>query len=238
MSHSGTHKSPARDNNTEVSGARTLPESLTTSHKGLATFKTELNAALVGDQQKLTYASVKVLLLNWELQDLGKVIFEETKELEAVFTDFYGFATETYCIPGQLAGRNLQLKLIQVLLEVEGGGPGGAKLLIVYYNGYGSMEKDGRLFWTAYVLKLLVTLFDDSPFFVNANTAIGKSVGTRQITTTQNGLLFCGTTSRGCWKLQTWMYFSSSTVAMPLTQPQKVVCQARRKSLQEVLGRS
>ena len=131
---------------------QTHPVSLSTSHKQVSAFKDELNAVLAGKPESRPYTTVKVLLLNWSNQDLGQVIFDETEELKAVFADLYCFDTESYQIPAKLGSRSLLVKLSQVLLEIDGKCPDAKKLLIVYYNGHGSMDENNRLAWTAYVL--------------------------------------------------------------------------------------
>ena len=84
----------------------------------LSALRADLDAALAGAQHDLahnSYTAFKVLLLNWELQDLGHSNFDETAELEAVFRGLYSFTTETYRIPGELTGASIYIKILEVL---------------------------------------------------------------------------------------------------------------------------
>lgn len=78
MTHSSPSMSLAKDY------SQMHPETLLTSRMRLSTLRTELDGALAGHRQDLdetSYTAVKVLLPNWESQDLGQSIFAETAEL-------------------------------------------------------------------------------------------------------------------------------------------------------------
>jgi len=76
------------------------------------------------------YADVRVLLLQWENDDLG--VSAELKELEDMFRCLYRYNTERWSIPAQKPDRSLKKKITEFIDEYEG----PDTLLIVYYGGH------------------------------------------------------------------------------------------------------
>src|SRR5436305_2500744 len=97
----------------------THPSSLATAYTDWATFKTNVNAALEGKYGKDNYDTIRVLLLNWEENDMGPSIETETKELQNVFENDYGFEAEYLKLRGEFAQNKLHGKLFNIIDEFE-----------------------------------------------------------------------------------------------------------------------
>jgi hypothetical protein len=143
-------------NSPSPNGSQAHPKTIPNSHVTFEEFKTAANTALKGQFKEGSYDEVKVLLLNWQANDLapkkpeaGSLIIDETKKLMDVFRDVYRFDTEYYSIPS----KNAQMKVLKLLVNTmddlsDKKAENKRVLLIVYYNGHGIM-KDGRLIWSA-----------------------------------------------------------------------------------------
>jgi len=119
---------------------------LSIPHSDMDIFKAKLNATLKKTMEGKHYDSVQVLLLNWKDHDLGPVIAKETKELEYVFKNSYGFETEYLELHGAKAQHRLGQRLFQIGIDRN---PKQKQLFILYYNGHGTKDKNGGLIWTA-----------------------------------------------------------------------------------------
>jgi hypothetical protein len=126
------------------------------SHISIDEFKDTLNAALAKQLNEGHYDEVKVLLLNWKDNDIGlkkpeagSLILDETKMLMEVFQKYYRYDTEHYLIPSVNPQTKLQTRLSIIIEGITDQKSMGKKpLLILYYNGHGTM-KDGKLIWSA-----------------------------------------------------------------------------------------
>ena len=128
---------------------RTHPESLALPHSDWETFKTKISISLQ-ENFDTSYAVVQVLLLSWSATDLGPMVARETRDLQDVFRDDYGFQTEYFELQGRLARKDLEKKLFDYKHELEVKFLERKTLLIVYYNGHGAVDPSGRLIWSAY----------------------------------------------------------------------------------------
>jgi hypothetical protein len=144
-------------NSPEQQRSQIHPRTIANSHVHLEEFKTTVNTALKNQYKKGVYDEVKVLLLNWKANDLGlktpeqgSLIVDETMDLLGVFRDVYHFRTEHYLIPSETPFTKVQLQLGRIIDDLSGKQTMEEKraLLIVYYNGHGTM-KDGKLLWSA-----------------------------------------------------------------------------------------
>ena len=133
------------------------PRTIPTAHIEFDNFKMAVNTALENQHKGGRYDEVQVLLLNWEGNDLGlktpkrgSLILDETTNLMRVFRDEYGFNTDHYLIPSVNPFTKVQLKLCGIIDDLSDKQTKEKKraLLIVYYNGHGTME-DGKLIWSA-----------------------------------------------------------------------------------------
>jgi len=133
------------------------PRTIPNSHIYLEEFKMAINTALKSQYKGGIYDEVKALLLNWEANDLGlkkpekgSLILDETANLMRVFQDLYHFDTNHYLIPSENPQTKVQLELSKIIDDLSDKKSKEQKkaLLIVYYNGHGTV-KDGKLVWSA-----------------------------------------------------------------------------------------
>ncbi|MCJ1391946.1 hypothetical protein MMC18_004813 [Xylographa bjoerkii] len=87
------------------------------------------------------YATVNVLLLFWEDDDLG--VIDEVKVLERVFCKTYGYATERWSIPSQDADD----ALLEKLLAFRKNKDRDDNLFIIYYGGHGYLNPSRQPIW-------------------------------------------------------------------------------------------
>ncbi|KAI9712117.1 MAG: hypothetical protein M1820_001826 [Bogoriella megaspora] len=97
-----------------------------------------------------SYTTVRVLLLQWEEDDLG--VGKEVEKLAAVFSstkpDGYNFSTERWYIPTSSdKGDEPEILLIKRILEFRKGAKQN-DLLILYYGGHGGGSPQ-QLYWAA-----------------------------------------------------------------------------------------
>jgi hypothetical protein len=126
------------------------------SHVSCAEFKDAINTALEQKAEGSHYDEVKVLLLNWEANDLalkkpgpGSPIIDETLKLMGGFQDFYHYNTEYYSIPSDSPQVRLMGRLSRIMNDLTDKVKEKKKVLfILYYHGHGCMM-DGKLIWSA-----------------------------------------------------------------------------------------
>lgn len=144
-------------NSPEQQKSQIHPRTIPSSHIPLEEFKITINTAMKNQHKGGMYDEVKVLLLNWKANDLGlktpekgSLILDETMNLMRVFRDVYHFDTNHYVIPSESPSTKVQLELSKIIDNLSDMQTKEKKraLLIVYYNGHGTM-KDGKLVWSA-----------------------------------------------------------------------------------------
>lgn len=100
---------------------------------------------LVASSKEQKYSAVKVLLLKWEQCDLDPTVENETLELQSVFRDLYGFdagySTDVFRIPSQLSEDALDAFVSNAKLTFSQLQTSEKKLMIVYYNGHGHVDR-------------------------------------------------------------------------------------------------
>ncbi|OKL58041.1 hypothetical protein UA08_06739 [Talaromyces atroroseus] len=134
-----------------------LPVSIPNAHIDFADFKNRVNAALKSEaEQDHHYQEVKVLLLNWEDNDIGlkpsgtgSYILDETRQLMEMFKNTYHYDAKYYLIPSNDPQQELAQILVDNVTDLTRKHRAGKKVLfIVYYNGHGVYNK-GKLIWSA-----------------------------------------------------------------------------------------
>jgi hypothetical protein len=89
------------------------------------------------------YTRAKVLLVQWQSEDLG--VDQELKSLEKVFTQPYHYEVSKFLIPDELPFRSLGKEVLHFI-----GGDFPETLLIFYYSGHGILQPHRNdLFWAA-----------------------------------------------------------------------------------------
>ncbi|KAF4634491.1 hypothetical protein G7Y89_g3616 [Cudoniella acicularis] len=86
------------------------------------------------DRHKSRYKNVKVLLTNWDSEDLG--VCKEVQPLEQVFAELYHFDASKYYIPDQQPTTALYDRVRKFINNVA-----PDVLLIFYYAGHGSIDE-------------------------------------------------------------------------------------------------
>jgi len=131
------------------SESTTHPVSLGNDHIDVEAFKKSVNAAIARRLQTDSYDFVKAMLFNWEANDMGDMIFKETKELKSVFESVYRFDASYHLIPSKFPQEKMQMLLGTAAYEIKSKATKNESgLLIVYYNGHGTI-KDGHLIFSA-----------------------------------------------------------------------------------------
>ncbi|MCJ1400572.1 hypothetical protein MMC11_003778 [Xylographa trunciseda] len=87
------------------------------------------------------YATVNVLLLFWEDDDLG--VIDEVKVLETVFRKIYKYATERWSIPS----RDADDALLEKLLAFRKSKDRDDNMFIIYYGGHGYLNSSRQPIW-------------------------------------------------------------------------------------------
>ncbi|KAL8826149.1 MAG: hypothetical protein Q9191_003973, partial [Dirinaria sp. TL-2023a] len=113
-------------------------------------FVNNLNIAVTGVLARSgnLYEKVSVLFLRWEddiflKPGVNNGVQGEIDQLERVFTNDYGFATETYLIPSKDSQRSLQKKIFKFQDDHDR----RSELLLVYYGGHGSLNNLNQSTW-------------------------------------------------------------------------------------------
>jgi hypothetical protein len=89
------------------------------------------------------YTRVKVLLVQWQSDDLG--VDQELKSLKKVFTQLYHYEVSKFLIPDELPFRSLGKAVLRFI-----GDDSPETLLIFYYSGHGILQPHRNdLFWAA-----------------------------------------------------------------------------------------
>ncbi|KAF2830970.1 hypothetical protein CC86DRAFT_377896 [Ophiobolus disseminans] len=123
------------------------PSVLLNEHTKFDTFKTEVNRALDSQKYQDTYDEVEVILFTWREHDLGPLILRETDELKEVFEE-WGFNATHFSIPSISPQSEVDFELATYNKSLSHKLEDGKNvLLIVYYNGHGTV-KDRKLFWS------------------------------------------------------------------------------------------
>ena len=91
------------------------------------------------------YATVNVLLLYWEDDDLG--VIDEISVLERIFSDNYRYSTERWAIPSEDSDDSLLLKLHGFRKSNDR----DDNLFIIYYGGHGYLNPSRQPIWVSSV---------------------------------------------------------------------------------------
>jgi hypothetical protein len=134
-------------------GSQLHPETIPNSHVSFGEFKKAVNDAL--EYEGGTYDEVKVLLLNWSENDIGlkkpeagSFVLDETLKLQGIFRDLYRYDTQHYLIPSRNPEERVLQLLLDAFIELSDKQLTKKVLLIIYYNGHGTV-KDHKLIWSA-----------------------------------------------------------------------------------------
>lgn len=94
------------------------------------------------------YSRIYVLLISWTDEDPKLPVSLELQDLSRVFSDEYGFQTESWQIPSDNSHNELSKKILDFI-----GINKDAKddLKIVYYGGHGMLTRGRQLAWTKYI---------------------------------------------------------------------------------------
>ena len=87
------------------------------------------------------YATVNVLLIYWEEDDLG--VLDEIQVLERVFRNIYGYSTERWSIPSVDADD----ALLEKLFAFRKSNDRDDNLFIIYYGGHGYLNPSRQPIW-------------------------------------------------------------------------------------------
>lgn len=93
------------------------------------------------------YTGVYVLLLCWADEDPKLPVSLELNDLSRVFSDDYGFRTETWQIPAENCHNEVSKKVMEF---VETNNDSRHDLKIIYYGGHGMLAKNRQLAWAKY----------------------------------------------------------------------------------------
>lgn len=113
-------------------------------------FVDDFNIAMTGvlARSGSPYEKVSVLFLRWEddvflKPGVNNGVQGEIDRLERVFTNDYGFDTETYLIPSENSQRSLQKKIFRFQDDHDR----RSELLLVYYGGHGVLNNLNQSIW-------------------------------------------------------------------------------------------
>ena len=87
------------------------------------------------------YTSVKVLLMQWDIEDLG--VGEEVQKLHDVLSQGFGFDVEAWRIPSSKPVRKVNQKINDWVDDYDGEN----NLFILYYAGHGKIDDGRQVVW-------------------------------------------------------------------------------------------
>ena len=113
----------------------------------LRNFKDTVNKAIRGafpKEDAFRYRSVHVLLLSWEDDDLDPPCSGEIQRLRSVFEDRYRFAVEEWRIPSDRRSHKMCGDKLNDFVQAH---EHRDVLLIIYYAGHGSLDRNRQCIW-------------------------------------------------------------------------------------------
>ena len=140
------------ENSASRQSARTHDISLVDYHvkdiKAFGEALTNAASAAFPSGRHSRYKGVYVLLLSWEMDNLG--VIREIMELQEVFRSQYHFETEEWKIPSHKSHNSLSSRILNFVESYDDKN----NLLIIYYGGHGGMNDDRHCIWHWYATSL------------------------------------------------------------------------------------